>query len=201
MNIILLGPQGSGKGTQAELLTEKFHLKHLEMGRIFRNSKDEKLLEIVNSGKLAPDGLTGEIAREFIERHSPEANGFVFEGYPRTIGQYNFVKDLLEKYGKKIDVVFNIEISEEETIKRLSKRRTCNTCGRVFSHEGTCDECGGQLIMREDDKPEAIKRRLRIYREQTQPVFMQAITEEIGVEINGEMPVEEVFKEIVSYIK
>ncbi len=196
MNIILLGPQGSGKGTQAELLTEKYHLQHLEMGRIFRCSKDPEIIEMVNKGKLAPDEVTGKIATEFIEKHHPRVSGFVFEGYPRTIDQYQHVKDILGKYGRKIDMLFNIEISEDETIARLSKRRTCENCGKVFSREGVCDNCGGMLKQREDDKPAAIKRRLAIYRKLTHPVFEQAVLEGVGVKINGQQTIEQVFKEI-----
>lgn len=209
MNIILLGPQGCGKGTQASLLEKKYNLQHLEMGRIFRNiaaSDASNALEIkkmIESGKLAPDELTGKIAEEFIETHHPRVNGFVFEGYPRTVGQYHWVKQILKRYDRKINLVINIEISEEETVKRLSARRTCINCGHVFNLnsnpsrlEDVCDLCSGKLVHREDDKPEAIKRRLQIYRELTHPVFEEAVNEGVGVEVNGELPIEQVFEEI-----
>lgn len=210
MNIILLGPQGSGKGTQAELLAERFHLQHLEMGRIFRSIANSdhpqaaELREMINQGRLAPDSLTGQIAEDFIVKHDPHVHGFVFEGYPRTLGQYEHVKTILQKYGKHLTAVFNLEISQEETVRRLSARRTCAKCGRVFNLitnpprvEQVCDNCGGALVHRDDDKPEAITRRLELYRSQTHPVFMQAVAEGIGYEVNGERPIETIFNELI----
>jgi adenylate kinase len=210
VNLILLGPQGSGKGTQAELLSKEFGLQHLEMGRILRsvavsdNEHAAAIRETLTTGKLVPDEYTRLVAWDFISKHHPKTNGFLFEGYPRSLSQYEHLKDMLAKFGRRIDAVVNIEISEPETIKRLSARRTCIKCGEIFNIttrpstvDGVCDLCGGELRQREDDTPDAIRRRLAIYREQTRAVFAQANTEHIGCEVDGEKPIEVVYKEIL----
>ena len=210
MNIILLGPQGSGKGTQAQLLAQRQGFVHLEMGRILRsvansdNQHAQIVRETIDKGDLVPDEYVRLIAWDFINKHEPKTSNFEFEGYPRTALQYDQVKDMFMKFGKKITAVINIEISELETVKRLSARRTCEKCGEVYNlitHPSTeldkCDKCAGKLILREDDYPEAIKRRLQIYRTQTQPVFEKARSEGIGFEINGEQDIESIYQQIV----
>jgi len=176
MNIILLGPQGSGKGTQAEILIKEFGLHHFEAGKILRsiaNSDNPHALEVkraLTSGNLVPDELVRLIAWDFINKHKNA--GFIFDGYPRSVAQYEQLKDMLARFGQKIDYVLNIEISEAETVKRLIKRE------------------------REDDTPEAIKKRLKIYRVQTHPVFEKAISEGVGIEIDGERPIDVIAKDI-----
>lgn len=218
MNLLILGPQGSGKGTQAQMLSERKGFTHLEMGRVLRSigASDNKYAEVVqntlNKGELVPDEYTRLIAWDFISKHDPKVAHFVFEGYPRTLSQYEHLGDMLMKFGKKIDAVINLEISEGETVKRLSARRTCEKCGEVYNlitnppdgAYGTaeadlvCSKCGGRLVQRDDDKPEAIKKRLQIYRSQTHPVFDQAKSEGVGWEVDGERPIEEIYQEIVS---
>ncbi len=206
MNVILLGPQGSGKGTQAELIKEKFHLNHFEAGKILRsiansdNPNAKVIKSSLSSGTLVPDELVRLIAWDFINKHDRNT-GFIFDGYPRSISQYEHLQDMLMRFGKKIDVVINIEISKEESIKRLSSRRTCEKCGEVYNlitnppKDNRC-KCGGNLFQREDDKPQAIERRLQIYRETTHLVFQRALSEGIGIEINGQQPIETIFKNI-----
>ncbi len=177
MNLILLGPQGSGKGTQAELLVKKYGLKHFEAGKILRSMDDPIVKEALNSGRLVPDEYIRQIAWDFINKNG-DGQGFLFDGYPRHLPQYEQLKEMLTYCGKKIDVVINIEISAEESVKRLSARRV--------------------LENRDDDQPEAIKRRLEIYRQQTHPVFEKAVSEGIGVEINGEQSIEKVHQDIIS---
>ncbi|MEK7091151.1 MAG: nucleoside monophosphate kinase [Patescibacteria group bacterium] len=206
MNIILLGPQGSGKGTQAELLIKKFGLQHFEAGKILRsiaNSDNQHSKEVkvaLNSGNLAPDELVRLIVWDFINKHKEQ--GSVFDGYPRSVAQYVQLKDMLARFGQKIDHAIDIEISESESVKRLSARRQCAVCGEVYNlitEPPTCDH--NQLIQREDDKPEAIKKRLEIYRAQTHPVFEKAKDEGIGIEIDGERSVEIIHKDILSRLK
>lgn len=183
MNIIIIGPQGSGKGTQADLLVKKYGLKHLEIGKVLRSAASSdnkyaaKIKESLNSGQLVPDEYVKLLAWDFINKNGT-GQGFLFDGYPRSILQYEDLKDMLARKGLKIDRVINIEISLEESVKRLSARRA--------------------LENRDDDQPETIKRRLEIYRQQTHPVFEEALEEGIGVEINGEQSIEKVHQDIVS---
>lgn len=176
MNIIILGPQGSGKGTQAQLLVEKFGLQHFEAGKILRSiagSDNEHAGEIktaLNSGNLVPDELVRLIAWDYINKH--KNGGFVFDGYPRSAAQYEHLQDMLMKFGKKIDKVIDLEISEAETIKRLMKRG------------------------REDDTPKAIGKRLELWRQQTMPVVERARQEGILLEIDGERPIEIIHEDI-----
>ncbi|MEK7101404.1 MAG: nucleoside monophosphate kinase, partial [Patescibacteria group bacterium] len=176
MNIMIMGPQGSGKGTQAELLIKKFGLQHFEAGKILRsiaasdNQHAEAIKTALNSGNLVPDELVRLIAWDFINKH--KNGGFVFDGYPRSVAQYEQLKDMLARFGQKINYVINIGISEDESIRRLSARRQCAGCGEIYNlitEPPTCDH--NRLIQREDDKPEAIKKRLEIYHQQSHPVF------------------------------
>ncbi len=211
MNIILLGPQGSGKGTQAELLIAKFGLNHFEAGKILRsiansdNPQAGVVKQVIDNGGLVPDELVRLIAWDFINKHQ-NGQGFIFDGYPRSVAQYDQVKDMLARFGQKLDWVINIEISEAETIKRLSARRTCSKCGEVYNlitnppTGDKCDKCGGELVHRADDQPEAIQKRLAIYRSQTHPVFEQAKQEGIGIEFNGEQAIDIIHQEILAKI-
>ncbi len=209
MNLLILGPQGSGKGTQAQLLADEFGFYHLEMGNILRSisKSNNKYAEIVagtiNGGNLVPDEYVRLIAWDHINQYHGQVKGFIFEGYPRSLAQYEHVEDMLRKFGGRINKVILVEISEEESIKRLSSRLTCQKCGQVYNTitvpppaDGKC-ECGGELVQREDDKPEAIKRRLRIYRTQTAQIIERAREEGLLIEVNGEQPIEAIHKEII----
>lgn len=213
MNLLILGPQGSGKGTQANLLAERKNYIHLEMGRILRsiagsnNQYADVVRETLNKGELVADEYTRLIAWDFINKHDPKTTSFIFEGYPRSLAQYEHLKDMLRKFGKGLTAVINIEISEQETVRRLSARRTCEKCGEVYNlitnpspELGKC-KCGGNLTQREDDKPEAVKKRIQIYRKQTHPVFEKAQQEGIGWEIGGEKPIEDIYRNIVSLLE
>jgi len=202
MNIVIMGPQGSGKGTQAELLIGKFGLQHFEAGKILRsiaasdNQHAGAVKEAMNGGNLVPDELVRLIAWDFINKHKTQ--GIIFDGYPRSVAQYEQLKDMLARFGQKIDYVMDIEISQAESIKRLSARRKCTVCGEVYNlitEPPTCDH--NQLVQREDDKPEAIKRRLEIYHQQSHPVFERAVAEGIGIEINGDQLIEVIHEEIM----
>jgi adenylate kinase len=212
MNIIILGPQGSGKGTQAELLVKKYGFNYVEMGEILRSiadSNNPKAKEIggkINSGKLAPDELVRLIAWDFINKHDKN-KGFLFDGYPRSEAQYDHLVDMLEKFGKKIDLVIFLNISEKETIRRLSARLTCEKCDRTWNSitnpppsPGEC-ECGGKLMVREDDKPEAIKIRLDIFNENTTQILKTTKKEGILHEVNGEQSIEAIHEDIIKIIE
>lgn len=211
MNILLLGPQGSGKGTQAELLIKNFGFNHFEAGKVLRsiatstNPNAITIRETLDKGGLVPDEFVRLIAWDYISKHD-KTHGFLFDGYPRSVFQYNHLKDMLARFGQKIDLVIDIEITEAETIKRLSSRRICTKCGEVYNlltnppKTEHCDKCGGELILREDDTPTAIQRRLGIYRAQTHPVFVQAQAEGVGVEIDGMRSIEAIYADIAKLI-
>lgn len=210
MNIVVLGPQGSGKGTQAELLSEKYNLLHVETGEILRKLTETtsplagEVRDIMNEGKLVSDEILEKVLRETLNK--PNGSGFVFDGTPRNVVQYGLIEKILKSKGEKFDKIVLINISEPETIKRLSSRRTCEECGKVYNlvtnppkNGKTCD-CGGRLIQREDDKPESIKKRLQTYHEQTSKVIDSAKKDGILVEIDGERPIDEIFCEISSIV-
>jgi len=211
MNIVILGPQGSGKGTQAELLSKKYGLSHIETGRICREISEsnqplsKKIKKILLEGKLVSDDILKVIIKENLEK--PSKNGFILDGTPRDVEQYNLIKEIFDLRGSKIDKVIVLNISEEETIKRLSKRRTCEVCGKIYnidtnpSPNGSRCVCGGRLIQRDDDKPSSIKRRLQTYHEQTSEVIRLAKSNGILEEVNGERPIYEIFKDIVARIE
>jgi len=212
MNIVILGPQGSGKGTQAELVAEKYNLVHIETGRILReiaaSQKSPLSLEInrvLNEGELISDVILAHVLEEIFK--GPNKKGFVFDGTPRNLEQYNLMQRILNEKGSKFDKIILINTSEEESIKRLSARRTCVRCGKVYnlitrpSLKGNLCECGGKLVQREDDKPEIIKKRLEEYREKTSAVISKAREEGILTEVDGERPIEDVFNDIVQAIR
>lgn len=198
MKILILGPQGSGKGTQAELLAKNFGFLHFEMGKILRSIKDETIKDHLNSGNPVPDELVRLISWDFINHHKKE--NVVFEGYPRSVAQYEHLTDMLRKFGQKIDLVINIEIPEEETVERLGKRRTCPVCGKVYILGEYC-ECGGKLIIRKDDQPEAIKRRLEVYHTQTEPILAKALNDTKVLKIDGLLGISEIHLKIAEALK
>ncbi len=203
----MFGPQGSGKGTQAEMLAKKYNLPVLSTGDIFRREiKNQteigKLVEsLINGGRLVPDEITdkivlGELAKEKYK------NGFILDGYPRNMNQ---LAALEKNIG--LDWAIMLTISDEEVIKRLASRRVCSNCGAIYNvlnkpprKEDVCDLCGGKLIMRDDDKPEAIKKRLAIFHTETEPVLAYYKDKNKLVEIIGAGSIEEVFEKIIEEI-
>lgn len=213
MNLIMLGPQGSGKGTQSELLVEKYGLNYMEMGKIMRNiaeSEHNKYSEVVeehvNKGLLVPEKYIKLIALDYIKKQDKN-RGFLFDGYPRSRKQYEQLKEALMGFGEKLDRVIYLDISEDETMRRLTSRRTCEKCGKIYNLitnppqiAGQC-ECGGKLEYREDDKPEAIKQRLLAYKKITLPVLDEAREEGILIEIDGEKSIKKVHNDIVNKLE
>lgn len=202
MRIIIFGPQGSGKGTQAELIARRHGLPYISTGDIFRfNIKNEtelgkKVQEFMSAGNLVPDELTNEIVHNRINQPDCEA-GFVLDGYPRNVAQQKFLEGITQA-----DHAVVIEISDEEAVKRLSNRLACK-CGLSYHtqfnppHEaGKCDKCGGELYKRDDDQPEAIKNRLEIYHQETEPVYTKYDQKGILHKVDGEKTIEEVYEQI-----
>ena len=207
-NIIILGPQGSGKGTQAKLLADEFDLEHIETGEALRKIKREatelgkKVAEIIDKGKLVSSALIMEIIEKKIMTIIKNKS-IIFDGVPRTLDQAELLEKVLEKNGRHITHVFFVQISEKETINRLSKRHICRQCGQLFIFEKNsadelkkCPQCGGDIIRRKDDTPESIKQRLKLYQERTFPVIEYYRQKQKLIEINGEQSIEEVFNDI-----
>lgn len=210
MNLLILGPQGSGKGTQALLLAKEFNLAYLDMGSFLRDlaKTDEEIDRFINKeGKLLPDGLTFDIFKKFLELNPGVfEKGLMLDGFPRTPGQYEMVKKYFEEKGTKLNHGILLEISEEVSIQRLSARRICEKCGTIYNlitnpPPGQKCECGGDLIQREDDKPGAIKERLASYKERTEPLINVLEKEGILIKVNGERQIEEIFQDIAQKIK
>ena len=212
MNIVLFGPPGAGKGTQDKELSEFYHIPHISTGDILRENVKKgtelgnKAKRYMDKGELVPDEvLIGIIKNRLIE---PDCeNGYILDGYPRTINQADALDEILENLGKPLDVVLNIEVPDEELVTRLSGRRICSNCGANYhlkfsppSKDGICDVCGGELYQRDDDKEEVIKQRLETYNNQTAPLINYYNEKDILVNIDGTGKVEDVFEEIRSVL-
>jgi adenylate kinase len=207
MNIILLGPPGAGKGTQAKKIAETYYLPHISTGDILRENinNNTKLglnaKSFMSRGELVPDNLLIMIIKERLSRDD-SMKGFLLDGYPRTIPQADALQMILTESIKKIDAVLNIAVDDEELIKRLSGRRMCS-CGTSYhvifnppEKEGICNSCKGKLYQRDDDKAEAIRNRLAVYKKQTQPLIEYYQKKGILQNINGAKDISEIYEDI-----
>ena len=183
MKIIMLGAPGAGKGTQAKMIAEKYSIPHISTGDIFRaNIKNGTELgmeakKYMDQGKLVPDELTVKILLDRVAQPDCE-NGYVLDGFPRTIPQAEVLDKALKELGDQIDYAINVDVPDENIVNRMSGRRACVACGATYhikynapKVENVCDSCGKELIIREDDKPETVQKRLTVYHEQTQPLI------------------------------
>ena len=209
MKIILMGGPGAGKGTQANPLVERFNFPHISTGDMFRAAiKDGtelglKAKSFMDAGGLVPDEVTIGIVAERLAQ--PDcANGFLLDGFPRTLAQGTALAEILDRLGMKLDGVVNIEVAEDVLIPRLTGRRICRKCGASFhmvfnppKKEGVCDLCGGELYPRSDDNVETAQNRLNVYNSQTEPLI--AFYEQQGLlkQINGDQPIDKVFQDII----
>lgn len=212
MNLILLGPPGAGKGTQAVKIVEKYKVPHISTGDIFRaNIKNgtelgKKAKEYMDKGELVPDDLVCEIATSRLLEDDCK-DGFLLDGFPRTVYQAEKLDEFLEKHGKKIDKVLDIAVEKEELMTRLTGRRVCKACGATYhvtnippKKEGICDKCGGELMQRADDTAETVENRIEVYNSQTMPLV--EYYEKAGniAHIDGAIGLENVFNHIVSVL-
>lgn len=208
MNLILLGPPGAGKGTQAQRIVERYHIPQISTGDILRTAVKEgtalgtKAKEFMDRGKLVPDEVVIGIIEERLKAKDCAA-GFILDGFPRTIPQAEALQSILLKIGKRIDHVINIEVPSEELVRRLTGRRTCKNCGAMFhllfqppTKEGICDRCGGSLYQRADDNEETIRARLREYEKQTAPLIQHYHGEKRLRSIQGMGGPDQIFDQI-----
>jgi adenylate kinase len=210
MNIILMGPPGAGKGTQAKKLAEKYGLVQISTGDLFRAAiKEQNKFGVIANyfikyGYLVPDDFTNEMVYDYLKEHLSEfKNGFILDGFPRTVVQARELESWEREFGFKIDANVNLDIPEEELIGRLSGRRTCRECGNTFhimykppKVEGVCDVCGGELYQRSDESEEAVKVRLATYEKQTRPLIDYYAMKGSLKNVDGNQSMEDVFKAI-----
>ena len=183
MNIILLGPPGAGKGTQAAKIIEKYRVPQISTGDILRAAVREgtelgkKAKEYMDAGKLVPDEVVIGIIKERLSQDDCK-NGYILDGFPRTVKQAEALDEMLNEMSSQIDFVICIDVPDEELVKRITGRRMCKDCGAVYhiifsppKNGGICDKCGGELYQRDDDKEETVRNRIKVYNEQTQPLI------------------------------
>jgi adenylate kinase len=212
MRLLLLGGPGAGKGTQAKIISQRLGIPHISTGDIFRENVrnstalGKQVADILNEGRLVPDNITNDIVKDRLQKDDCK-NGYILDGYPRTIEQAQFLDKYLSGIGQKLDYVINIDTSDDCIITRLSERRSCPICGRVYhlvntppAKEGVCDSCGGTLIQREDDREDTVRDRLDIYHRQTEPLIRYYSESGILVSVDGERRVEPILVDIYRII-
>ncbi|MEE3481587.1 MAG: adenylate kinase [Lachnospiraceae bacterium] len=209
MKIIMLGAPGAGKGTQAARMAEKYHIPHISTGDIFRaNIRDntelgQKAKSYMDKGLLVPDELTCDLVMDRISQDDCR-DGFILDGFPRTIPQAEALTKALEAKGTAMDAAVDVEVPDENIINRMGGRRFCPVCGATYhvvalppKKEGICDNDGAALVIRDDDKPETVKKRLDVYHEQTQPLIDYYQKAGILKTVDGTKSADEVFEAIV----
>ena len=212
MKIIMLGAPGAGKGTQADKICAKYNIPHISTGDIFRaNIKNntelgQKAKSYMDKGELVPDELVVDLVVDRIKADDC-TNGYVLDGFPRTIPQAEALDAALAAINDKVDYAINVEVPDENIINRMSGRRACVACGATYhivhiptKVEGVCDKCGAELILRDDDKPETVKNRLNVYHEQTQPLIDYYTAKHVLHEVDGTKAMEDVYSTIVAIL-
>lgn len=212
MNLIILGPPGAGKGTQAKSIAEEFMLLHISTGDLFRESITNntplgaKAKEYIDKGLLVPDSLTIEILKQKLFELT-EYNGFILDGFPRNLEQAASLEGICTEMEIEINAVIDIDTPKDVIVKRLQNRRMCRNCNAIFNINNTmakvsgkCDICGGELYQRDDDKPEVVLNRLKVYEEQTKPLKEYYRKKNLLKVFNGEKEIHEISREISEYL-
>lgn len=212
MKIIMLGAPGAGKGTQAKKISAKYEIPHISTGDIFRaNIKNgtelgKKAKSFMDQGLLVPDELTVDLVMDRIQKEDCK-NGYILDGFPRTIPQAEALEQALKALGEKLDYAIEVDVPDENIVKRMSGRRACVHCGATYhivhaptKVENICDVCGGELILRDDDKPETVTKRLTVYHNQTKPLIDYYKEEGILATVDGTADLEDVFKAVVAIL-
>lgn len=212
MKIIMLGAPGAGKGTQAKMIADKYQVPHVSTGDIFRaNIKEgtelgKEAKTYMDKGLLVPDELTVKILLDRVAKEDCK-NGYVLDGFPRTIPQAEVLDKALSEMGDAIDFAIDVEVPDENIIRRMSGRRACLACGATYhivhvppKKEGICDRCGRELVLRDDDKPETVKNRLEVYHDQTQPLIDFYTKKGILKTVDGTQDMNDVFAAIVTIL-
>ncbi len=213
MKIVMLGAPGAGKGTQAEMIAEKYGIPHISTGDIFRaNIKNgtelgKKAKAYMDAGNLVPDELTVDLVIDRVAQPDCE-KGYILDGFPRTIPQAEVFTKQLEKNGEKIDFAIDVEVPDENIVNRMSGRRSCPNCGATYhvvhippKKEGICDVCGTELVLRNDDKPETVKNRLDVYHKATQPLIDFYNAQGALRTVDGTQDMKDVFAAIVKILE
>lgn len=213
MKIIMLGAPGAGKGTQAKMIADQYSIPHISTGDIFRlNIKNGTDLGMeaktyMDQGQLVPDELTVKILLDRVAKEDCK-EGYVLDGFPRTIPQANVLDQELTKLGEKIDYAVNVDVPDENIVRRMSGRRACLSCGSTFhiehippKSEGVCDHCGKDLVLRDDDKAETVLNRLKVYHDQTQPLIDYYTEKGVLRSVDGTIPMQEVFQAIKAILE
>lgn len=208
MKIVMLGAPGAGKGTQADRIAESYKLPHISTGDIFRKNISEgtelgkEAKSYMDKGALVPDELT---IRMLLDRVGADdcGRGYILDGFPRTIPQAEALDEELGKIGEKIDYAIDVEVPDEDIINRMSGRRACPKCQAIYhiayippKKDGICDQCGAELIIRDDDKPETVRKRLQVYHEQTQPLIEFYRKKGVLHTVDGTRDADEVFSDV-----
>ena len=213
MKLILLGPPGAGKGTQAKMLTEKFSIPQISTGDILRAAvkagtpMGRKAKEFMDAGGLVPDEVVVGIVRDRLQE-ADCGNGFILDGFPRTVAQADALQTSLEEMGKGLDRVISLAVDAEALVERLTGRRTCRQCGRGYHvtfdpprQAGVCDACGGDLFQRDDDREETIRKRLQVYEDQTAPLISYYRQAGVLMELDGMQPIPQVQEQMLSLLQ